>query len=77
MKAAGLSYIETVASVAKAEGTPGPVTIRTYCDLGLVPYIRDANGRRLLRADAREIVRQIYSERLTRRGRPGHKATAA
>lgn len=77
MSKEGLNYTETVATVAKVEGTPGPVTIRAYCDMGLVPYIRDANGRRLLRADASDIVKQIYANRLTRRGRPGHKVNAA
>ena len=61
-------YTETIASVAKAEGTPGTVSIRMYCDLGLIPHVRDANGRRLLRSDAAELAKRIYAERLRRRG---------
>lgn len=73
----GLNYTETVASAAKGDGSPSVATVRLYCDLGLVPCIRDANGRRLLRSDAQDIIRRVYAERLTRRGRPGHKANAA
>lgn len=65
-----LKFDQTVATVAKAAGTPGPRTLRMYCDLGLLPFIRDANGRRLLRSDAPEIARAVYAERVARRGRP-------
>ena len=68
------AFTETVATVAKAEGTPSVVTLRAYCDMGLLPHIRDANGRRLLRQDAAEIARRVYADRLKLRGRPGHRA---
>lgn len=74
---AAMQFTETTASIAKADGTPGVVTIRKYCDMGLVPFIFDANGRRLLRADAAGIVRDVYRDRLLRRGRPGVRPEAA
>lgn len=77
MRPGSENFTETVTSVSKEEGTPSVATVRMYCDLGLVPHIRDANGRRLLRSDAREIVRQVYAERLARRGRPGRRSNAA
>ena len=74
----GLPFTETVTSAAKraaaeaksGEGSPGPASIRRYVDLGLIPSIRDANGRRLLRIDAPELLRTIYAERAALRGRP-------
>lgn len=69
-------FTETVSTVAKAPGTPGTATLRGYCDKGLIPSIRDANGRRLLPANAADLARVIYAERLSRRGRP-RKATGA
>jgi hypothetical protein len=71
------SYTETVTTVSKVPGTPGPVTLRAYCDMGLIPHIRDANGRRLLRADAAGIAREVYAQRLALRGRPGHRLATA
>ena len=61
-------YTETTATIAKGEGTPGVRTVGRYCDEGLLPYILDANGRRLLQPKARELARQIYAERLQLRG---------
>jgi hypothetical protein len=62
-------YTETVSSVAKAPGVPGARTLRGYCDMGLLPYVLDANGRRLLRSDAKVIAARVYAERLRRRGK--------
>ena len=62
-------FTETVSSAAKGEGTPGERTIRSYCDEGVIPCIRDAIGRRLLPTNAKELARQIYAERTQRRGR--------
>src|SRR4030095_4229455 len=53
------SYTETVANVAKGEGAPCAASVRTHCDLGLIPHVRDANGRRLLRSDARELAKRL------------------
>lgn len=71
-----MKFDQTVASVAKAPGTPSANTLRLYCNLGLLPHIRDANGRRLLRADAAEIARRVYAGRLERRGRPSGRNEA-
>jgi hypothetical protein len=51
-----------------------PGTVRSYCDEGLVEFLRLANGTRLLKPSAALRIREVYAERIARRG---HKGIAA
>jgi len=52
-------------------------TARLYCDLGLLDFIKLPNGMRLLRPDQHGKARQLYRERLARRGHPRAEAAAS
>jgi DNA-binding transcriptional MerR regulator len=61
-------YTETVSKLAR-EAEVLPETIRLYGDLGLIEFIRLDNGMRLHKPSAVNRVREIYAERMARRGR--------
>jgi DNA-binding transcriptional MerR regulator len=62
------AFDATVGDIARLSGVQGP-TVRTYCALGLLPFIRLANGTRLLQRSAAQKVRELKEERLSRCGR--------
>jgi hypothetical protein len=68
------NYSETTSAMGRVAGVL-PQTVVIYCDLGLLDHIRLANGVRLLKPSAAGRVREIYAERIARRG--GSKRTAA
>jgi DNA-binding transcriptional MerR regulator len=61
-------YGRTSGQVAREASVSQP-TVRLYANLGLVPHITASDGTRLFSAEAADLVRQIYSQRLARRGR--------
>ena len=61
-------YTETIGSTARAAKV-AVATVRAYADKGLVECIRTADGRRMFQASAAQRVREIYRERMARRGR--------
>ena len=64
------SYSETTGSVARQAGVLAE-TVRLYGDLGLLECTRLSNGIRLFKPSAAERVREIYTERMARRGHCG------
>jgi hypothetical protein len=62
------AYSVTTGELAREAGITVQVVI-LYCNLGLLDHIRLANGTRLLRRGQGARVRDIYTERLARRGR--------
>ena len=61
-------FTETTGTLARKAGHASP-TIRVYADLGLLDYVRAANGVRLFRTGQEDRVRQLCAERIARRGR--------
>ena len=61
------TYCETTGTTARKAGVL-PETVRAYADLGLLEFVRIANGMRMFRPDAAERVRKIRAERMARRG---------
>jgi DNA-binding transcriptional MerR regulator len=65
-------FTETSGAIARAAGVSVP-TIRTYTDLGLLPFVKASNGTRLFKPDAADEVGRILAKRLANRG---HKRAA-
>lgn len=63
------TYSETTSAIARAADVL-PDTVRLYTDLGLLEYVRLQTGVRLLKPSAVQRVREIYAQRMARRGRP-------
>lgn len=59
---------QTTTAIAR-EASVLPATVRLYADLGLLDYITSSEGRRLFQKTAAQRVREIYAERMARRGR--------
>jgi DNA-binding transcriptional MerR regulator len=58
---------QTTGAVAREAGV-SPPTVRLYCDLGLIDFTVDSRGNRLCVPGTAAKVREIYSERMNRRG---------
>jgi hypothetical protein len=70
-------YCETVSTIARLSGCASAEIVRLYADLKLIECIRTDSGLRLFRPSAALKVREIYRERLARRGRPRKVAQVA
>lgn len=62
-------FTDTTGSLARQAGVTVP-TVRLYADLKMLDYVTASNGTRLFREGQADRVRQIYGERMARRGRP-------
>jgi len=62
------SWTNTSGAIARAAGVTVP-TVTKYANLELIPSRRSSNGTRLFPDDAAETVREVYRERMARRGR--------
>lgn len=62
-------FSETTTSIARGAGVLEE-TVRHYGDLRLIEFIKAANGMRLYRPSAAGHVREIYMQRMAKRGRP-------
>lgn len=61
-------FTDTTSELARqAEVTPP--TVRKYADLGFLEFVVASNGVRLYRSGQADRVREIYEERMARRGR--------
>lgn len=65
---AAKDFTDTTGSLAREAGCATP-TVRLYADEGLLDFVRSASGVRLFRAGQADRVRQLYAERVARRGR--------
>jgi DNA-binding transcriptional MerR regulator len=63
-----VEYTKTIAEIGEASGLAGN-TLRLYCDLGLIPCHRLANGMRLFAPDAAEKAKQVFAQRMARKGK--------
>lgn len=61
-------YIDTTSQLAREAGVSQP-TIRLYGDMDLLDFKVASNGIRLHRTGQAPRVREIYRERMARRGR--------
>jgi len=61
-------FTETTTAIARPAQVL-PETVRLYANLNLIEHIRLANGTRLFKPSAVQRVREIYAERMARRGR--------
>lgn len=62
-------FTETTGSLAR-KAEVGEHTVRVYADENLIEYVRIANGQRLFKPSAAARVRELFIERMARRGRP-------
>lgn len=69
------SFIETTSSVARRAGVLAE-TVRLYGKLGLIDFLTLPNGTKLYQASTADRVKEIYRERMARRGgrRTAHRA---
>jgi DNA-binding transcriptional MerR regulator len=63
-----MTYTDTTSTLARAANVTAP-TVRLYADLGLLDFQRASNGVRLFRAGQAPKVREIFSQRMAKRGR--------
>jgi DNA-binding transcriptional MerR regulator len=63
-----VKYSKTMGEIRDATGLAGN-TLRLYCDLGLIPCHRLANGMRLFAPDAVEKAKQVFAQRMARKGK--------
>ncbi len=70
------SYTETSTQIAQRAGVLSE-TVRNYDALGLLDSIRLANGVRLFKPSAADLVRQLKIARIANRGNRGRRRKAA
>lgn len=62
------TYSETTSAIARAANVL-PDTVRLYTNMGFLEHVRLKSGVRLLKPSAVQRVREIYDQRMARRGR--------
>lgn len=63
-----MNYSDTSSALAR-DSKVTTETVRLYADLKLLDFIVASNGTRLFRSGQAPRVREIYAERMARRGR--------
>ncbi len=61
-------FDQTTGALARDAGVTVAL-IQKYADLGLIQFIRASNAQRLFRRGQADRVREIYSQRMSNRGR--------
>jgi DNA-binding transcriptional MerR regulator len=64
-----MAYTDTISALAREAEVTTP-TVGKYARLGLLDYVVASDGTRLFRQGQADRVREIYAERIARRGRP-------